>query len=302
MDIKTLRYFLAVAREENMSRAAAFLHVSQPTLSKQIKVLEDELGKMLFVRHSRSISLTEEGILLRNRAQDLVGMADKIEKEFLLLDDITGGDLYLGLAESTQIKYLAQAIKACKAKYPDLRYHITSGDTEQIEEKLRNGLLDFLVLAECPDSHSYEYLEFPQADTWGLVMPENDPLARKNAITVDDLKGLPLFCSEQAWTGDVERWAGSSFPFLRLEGTFRLSYNGSVFVREGLGYLLTFDRLVDTSKESGLVFRPLAPQLESKLCIAWKRYQSFTPIAERFLAQLRETFSSSSRDSTISVS
>ncbi|MCI6674488.1 MAG: LysR family transcriptional regulator [Spirochaetaceae bacterium] len=302
MEIKTLRYFLAVAREENMSRAAAFLHVSQPTLSKQIKILEDELGKLLFVRHSRSISLTEEGILLRNRAQDLVGMADKIEKEFSLLDDIAGGDLYLGLAESAQIKHLARAIKACKAKYPGLHYHITSGDTEQIEEKLQKGLLDFLVLAECPDSHSYEYLDFPQADTWGLVMPENDPLARKDAITVDDLAGLPLFCSEQAWTGDVRRWAGSGFPSLQLEGTFRLSYNGSVFVKEGLGYLLTFDRLVDTAKGSGLAFRPLAPRLESRLSIAWKRYQSFTPIAERFLAQLRETFSSPSKDSPISVS
>ncbi len=302
MEIKALRYFLAVAREENISRAAAFLHVSQPTLSKQIRAMEDELGKMLFVRHSRSISLTEEGILLRNRAQDLVGMADKIEQEFLLLDDVTGGDLYLGLAESAQIKYLARAIKACKAKYPDLHYHITSGDTEQIEEKLRKGLLDFLVLAECPDSHSYEYLEFPQADTWGLVMPENDPLARNHAITVDDLKGRPLLCSEQAWNGDVGRWAGSDFPSLRLEGTFRLSYNGSVFVKEGLGYLLTFDRLVDTSQGSGLAFRPLAPRLESKLVIAWKRYQAFTPIAKRFLGQLRETFPSSSKDPAISVS
>ena len=147
MEIRTLRYFLAVAREENMSKAAEILHVTQPTLSKRMKSLEDELGKKLFTRHSFSIELTDEGVLLRNRAEDLIAMADKIEKEFVSLDDITGGELYLGLAESWQIKYLARTIKEFKTKYPNLRYHITSGDTEQIADKLDKGILDFLVLA-----------------------------------------------------------------------------------------------------------------------------------------------------------
>ena len=134
MEIRTLRYFLTVAREENMTRAAEILHVTQPTLSKALKALEDELGKKLFVRHSFSISLTEEGLLLRDRAEDLLTMADKIEKEFLSLDDIKGGELFLGLAESYQIRYLAREIRALKNKYPDLKYHITSGDTEQVTE------------------------------------------------------------------------------------------------------------------------------------------------------------------------
>ena len=155
MEIRTLRYFLAVAREENMSRAAETLHVTQPTLSKQLKALEDELGKKLFTRHSFSIELTDEGILLRDRAEDLIAMADKIEQEFISLDDITGGDLYLGLAESYQIKYLARSIKDFKEKYPNLHYHITSGDTEQIADKLDKGLLDFLVLAEDPDPRKH---------------------------------------------------------------------------------------------------------------------------------------------------
>ena len=164
MEIRTLRYFLAVAREENMTRAAELLHVTQPTLSKQLKSLENELGKKLFTRHSFSIRLTDEGILLRNRAEDLVSMADKIEQEFISLDDITGGDLYLGLAESYQIKYLARVIKVFKSRYPNLHYHITSGDTEQIADKLDKGLLDFLVLAEYPDNRKYEYIEFPESD------------------------------------------------------------------------------------------------------------------------------------------
>ena len=290
MEIRTLRYFLAVAREENMSRAAETLHVTQPTLSKQLKSLEDELGKKLFTRHSFSIKLTDEGILLRNRAEDLVAMADKIEQEFVSLDDITGGELYLGLAESYQIKYLARAIKEFKENYPTLRYHITSGDTEQIADKLDKGLLDFLVLAELPDSRKYEYLAFPESDVWGLIIPIDDPLAKKKKISVSDLKGLPLFCSDQAWENELRTWAGNDYSQLKLEGSFRLSYNGSIFAKEGLGYLLTFEHLIDTSDNSGLVFRPLTPKLETNLYIAWNRYQTFTPIAERFLQHLRTTF------------
>ena len=291
MEIRTLRYFLAVAREENMSRAAETLHVTQPTLSKALKSLEDELGKKLFTRHSFSIKLTEEGVLLRNRAEDLVSMADKIEQEFVSLDDISGGDLYLGLAESYQLRLLARSIKAFKNNYPNLHYHITSGDTEQLSEKLDKGLLDFLVLVELPDERKYEYIEFPQTDTWGLVMPASDPLAKKKTIRMDDLVGMPLFCSDQAWNGDIKRWAGKRFPELKLEGSFRLSYNGSIFTMEGLGYLLTYEHLINTSENSGLVFRPLSPKLENKIYIAWNRYQAFTPIAERFLTHLKDTFS-----------
>jgi len=290
MEIRTLRYFLAVAREENMSRAAEKLHVTQPTLSKQLKSLEDELGKKLFTRHSFSIKLTDEGLLLKNRAEALVTMADKIEQEFVSLDDISGGDLYLGLAESYQIRHLARCIKDFKVNYPNLHYHITSGDTEQLSEKLDKGLLDFLVLVELPDSRKFEYIEFPQNDTWGLVFPASDSLAKKKTIRLDDLKGLPLFCSDQAWNGEIKEWAGNSFSRLQLEGSFRLSYNGSIFAKEGLGYLLTYNHLVDTSEGSGLVFRPLSPKLENKLYIAWNRYQVFTPIAERFLDYLKANF------------
>lgn len=290
MEIRTLRYFLAVAREENMTRAAELLHVTQPTLSKALKSLEDELGKKLFTRHSFSIRLTEEGVLLRDRAEDLVSMADRIEKEFLSLDDITGGDLYLGLAESYQICFLARAIHALKKLYPDLRYHITSGDTEQVAEKLDKGLLDFAVLAEIPDASKYESLIFPEADIWGLAFPEDDPLAKKKVICADDLIGLPLFCSGQGWEKDIPLWAKDKMSLLHLEGSFRLSYNASVFAKEHLGYLLTFDRLVDTSPGSGLTFRPLSPTLETKLYLVWKKYQTFSPIAERFLKQIRTSF------------
>ena len=290
MELRTMRYFLAVAREENMTRAAELLHVTQPTLSKQLKALEDELGKKLFTRHSFSIQLTEEGILLRKRAEDLVKMADKITAEFLTLDNILGGDVYFGLAESYQIRYLAAAIKKFKDAYPDLHYHITSGDTEQVTEKLDKGVIDFAVLAQEPNTAKYHYLTFPAADLWGVVMPEDCKLAEKTAVNIDDLIGLPLFCSEQGWNHDISKWCGNRMDKLHLEGSFRLSYNGSLFVRERLGYLLTFEHLIDTSPGSGLVFRPLTPKLETKIYLIWKKYQVFTPIAERLLEKIKADY------------
>ena len=292
MDIRSLRYFLAVAREENMTRAAELLHVTQPTLSKTLKALEAELGKKLFTRRSFSIRLTDEGMLLRDRAEDLVAMADKIEHEFISLDEITGGDLYFGLAESYQIRHLAREIHRFKAAYPGLNYHITSGDTEQVTEKLDKGLLDFAVIcSELPDSRKYDYITFPEKDIWGAVMPASHPLALKKAISVDDLKGEPLFCSEQSWQREISEWAADRVNELSLEGSFRLSYNGSMFALEGLGILLTFEHLVDCSENSGLVFRPLYPVKESSFYLIWNKYQTFTPIAERFLSQITQSFS-----------
>ena len=291
MEIKSLRYYLAVAREENMTRAAELLHVTQPTLSKALKALEEELGKKLFTRRSFSISLTEEGVLLRDRAEDLVAMADKIEKEFLSLDDAAGGELYFGLAESFQIRYLARALRKLKTRYPRLRYHITSGDTEQVTEKLDRGLLDFAVICSRPDTDKYRFLEFPEADRFGLIVPTGHPLAGLESVSARELAGLPLFCSEQSWENDIRPWAGDCFDRFRLEGSFRLSYNGSMFAREGLGCLLTLEHLVDVSPESGLCFLPLSPALELRFFLIWSRYQTFTPMAERFLAQSAEAFS-----------
>ena len=287
MEIRTLRYFLAVAREENMTRAAELLHVTQPTLSKALRSLEDELGKKLFLRHSFRIELTEEGALLRDRAEDLVSMADKIEKEFLTLDDLTGGELYFGLAESYQIRRLARGLRALKDLCPGLHYHITSGDSEQVTEKLDRGLLDFAVICETPDARKYDSLAFPEGDRFGLILPEDAPLAQKDCIRAADLAGLPLFASEQSWVKDIAPWARDRFRDLRLEGSFRLAYNGSLFTMERLGYLLTLEHLVNTAPGTGLVFRPLEPELKLSFYLIWNKYQTFTPVAERFLEIMR---------------
>lgn len=288
MEIRVLRYFLEIAREENMTRAAESLHISQPSLSKEMKKLEDELGKKLFRRGSTCMKLTDEGMLLRKRAEDILEITDKTIAEFHSLDEINGGDIYIGCAESWQIRYLAQAIKNFKVKYPLLRYHLSSGNTEQVAEKLDKGLMDFAIIAEPPDLSKYNYIELPNADKWGVVMKKDSPLAEKNTIKVEDLIGLPLLCSAQAMKVDIPRWCGEKADELNFSGTLNLFYNGSVFVKEGLGYMLTFDKLADTGADSEICFRPLEPLLETKIFIIWKKYQVFTPVAELFMQELRK--------------
>ncbi len=288
MEIRVLRYFLEIAREENMTRAAEILHVSQPTLSKQMKELETELGKKLFRRGSSSMKLTDEGMLLRKRAEDIIDMVDKTTNEFKTLDDITGGEVRIGCAESYQIKYIAKEIKKFKQKYPLFQYHILSGNTEQVTERLNKGLLDFAVIVEPPDLSKYHYIEIPEADIWGVLMRKDNPLSEKKVIHIKDLYNVPLICSAQSLLTDIPRWCGEDIDMLNICGSVNLFYNGSVFVKEGVCCMLTFDKLADTSSESELCFRPLEPVLKTKMYVIWKKYQIFTPITKLLLEQIKE--------------
>lgn len=286
LEIRTLRYFLEIAREENMTKAAERLHVSQPSLSRQMKELEAELGKKLFYRSSYSIHLTDEGMLLRKRAEDLLDMADKIEAEFKSLNEMTGGEVFIGCAESHLVKYLAQAVKNIYRTHPLIRYHITSGDTIQVAEKLDNGLFDLAFIVEPPDLSRYNYLKVPGSDIWGVFLRHDHPLAIQSHISIDDLIPYPIFTSEQSFSADIPRWCGEKIDKLNLLASFNLPNNAAVFAREGVGLVLSFEKLVDTSPESGLVFRPLNPQLETHMYIIWKKYQVFTPAAELLLNEL----------------
>ncbi len=288
MEMRVLRYFLEIARAGNMTRAAETLHVSQSALSKQVKELEQELGKKLFRRGATVLTLTEEGMLLRKRAEDILDIVDKTLDEFRTMDDISGGDVHIGCAESHQIKYLARIIKMFREEYPLFRYHLTSGNTEQVIERLDQGIIDFAVIAEPPNLSRYNYLELPGVNTWGLVIKKSDPLSKNKQIRFDDLLGLPLICSEQGMKFDIARWCGEKIDMLNLSGTVNLAYNGSVFVKEGLGYMLTFDGLVDTGADSELRFRALAPLLETKMYLVWKKYQLFSPIAGLFLEKMKK--------------
>lgn len=286
MEIRVLKYFLEIAREENMTRAAKRLHVSQPSLSRQMKELEAELGKKLFIRSSYSLRLTEEGMLLRKRAEELLSMADKITNEFRTMDDIAGGDIQIGCAESYLIQHLASAVRELNRRYPGIRYHITSGDTAIVAERLDRGLFDLAFIVEPPDLSKYNYLEVPESDTWGVLMRKDCPLAQKPEIALEDLIPYPIFCSEQSVKADLPRWCGEETDRLQIMATFNLSNNAAVFVREGLGVALTFDRLIETSPGSSLCFRPLAPVLRTKLYVIWKKYQIFTPAARLLLDEI----------------
>lgn len=288
MELRVLRYFLTVAREGSVTRAAAALHVSQPTLSKQLKDLEAELGRKLFVRSNYSVRLTEEGMLLRQRAEDIVDMADKTEAEFRALDEVVGGDVRIGCAESDAIKHVVRCMRALQEKHPRIRFHLYSGNTEEVTGRLDRGLLDFAVIVQDADLSRYNCLTVPASDTWGVVMRKDSPLAHRASLGVDDLLGLPLICSRQGLTEDYPKWFGEKVDQLNVVATFDLVYNASVMVREKMGYALSFDKLVDTGPDSELCFRPLAPALETSMHVIWKKYQAFTPVAELLLKEMRD--------------
>lgn len=288
MELRVLRYFLEAAREGNITRAAERLHVSQPTLSKQLKDLEGELGKKLFVRSNYSIRLTNEGMLLRKRAEDILDMVDKTTDEFMALGEISGGDIRIGCAESDGIKYLARCAKSLQRQYPHIRLHLYSGNTEDVSDRLDKGLLDFAVIAQEADLSKYNFLDIAYSDRWGVVMRKDSPLAQKETVRIEDLLDLPLICSRQGVTEDFPKWFEEKVDRLNIVATFNLAYNAGILVREGLGYALSFDKLIHTGSDSALCFRPLTPALETKLYIVWKKYQVFTKVAEVFLNQLQQ--------------
>lgn len=290
MEIRVLRYFLAIAREENVTRAAKYLHVTQPTLSKQIKQLEEEIGKKLFIRSNYSIKLTDEGLLLRKRAEDILSMVDKTMEEFQALDDITGGDIYIGAAESESFSYFATVAKDLQLQYPNVKFHLYSGNTEVIAERLDRGLLDFAIIVQEVDLSKYNYIKIPTSDTWGVIMRKDSPLAKKEYITIEDLIDLPLIVSRQGITEDYPKLFKEKLDQLHIVATFDLIYNASIMVKEGFGYALSFDKIVDTSENSELCFRVLKPELKTNMYIIWKKYQVFTPIAEKLLSKMQQHF------------
>lgn len=295
MEIRVLRYFLTVAREGSITRAANFLHLTQPTLSRQLQDLEKELGQKLFVRGSHNISLTPEGMILRKRAEEIVDMVDKTESVFRSISDTVSGDIYIGGGETESMKYIAEVIKDMKEEYPAIKYHLYSGNAEDVTERLDKGLLDFGILIQPTDLSKYEYITLPSKDVWGVLMKKNSALALKKEIKLDDLYDLPLICSRQvvrrtSVKNDFLEWFGGNFEKMNVAATYNLVYNARIMVEEGIGYALTLDKLVNTMHTSNIAFRPLSPKLESGLDIVWKKYQIFSPAANLFLSKLRERF------------
>ena len=290
MEIRVLRYFLAVAQEGSVTRAARALHLTQPTLSRQIRELEEELGQTLFSRGGRELSLTREGLLLRQRAEEIVGLAEITEKEFRSLGEKTvSGDLSLGCGESKALSFVTDALKVLQDEHPLIIPHFFSGNGEIVMDRLDKGLLDFAVLMGAENTERYSSLPLPNHDTWGLLMDKDDPMAQKKAITAEDLLDIPLILSSQSLSRDeLSGWLGFPMSRLHIAATYTLLFNGSFMVRSGLGYALCFDHIAPSGKDSPFAFRPLSPLLTSPLSLVWKKHQILSAPAEAFLAKIRE--------------
>jgi DNA-binding transcriptional LysR family regulator len=293
MEIRVLKYFLATAREGSITGAANSLHLTQPTLTRQLQDLEKELKQKLFIRGKHNITLTPEGMILRKRAQEIVDMVEKTEAEFKSINDTVSGDIYIGGGETDSMKYIAEIIKEIQTDYPNIKFHIQSGNAEDVTEKLDKGLLDFGILIQPVDLSKYEHLALPEKDIWGVIMRKDSPLAKKKYVKLEDLRNLPLLNSRQAIRktsskNEFIEWFQGEFKNLNTVATFNLVYNAAVMVKKGVGYAITLDKLVNTSKDSELCFRPLSPKLESSLDIVWKKYQIFSPAAKIFLEKLQE--------------
>jgi len=286
LEIRVLRYFLAVAQEGSVTRAARALHLTHPTLSRQIRELEEELGQTLFSRGGRELSLTREGLLLRQRAEEIVGLAEITEKEFRSLGEKTvSGDLSIGCGESKALSFVTDALKVLQDEHPLIIPHFFSGNGEIVMDRLDKGLLDFAVLMGAKNTERYYSFPLLNHDTWGLLMDKDDPMAQKKAITAEDLLGIPLILSSQSLSRDeLSGWLGFPMSRLHIAATYTLLFNGSLMVRSGLGYALCFDHIAPSGKDSPFAFRPLT----SPLSLVWKKHQILSAPAEAFLAKIRE--------------
>lgn len=293
MEIRVLKYFLTVSEIGNITKAANSMHLTQPTLSRQLQELEKELGQKLFIRGNHSVSLTPEGIILRKRAQEIIDLVDKTETEFTSFKDEVMGDIFIGSGETKSIKLITDIMKTLKKDYPKIKFHIVSGDSGDLVERLDKGLLDFCVLIQPFNLEKYDYIDLGEKDTWGLLLRKDDPLADKKSIKIEDLMELPLIISRQAIRKTDENnvflnWFGNNFENLIIAGTYNLIYNAAIMTEDRIGYAMGLDKLINTTANTSLCFRPLTPKLEVGISVVWKKNQVFSRPAKLFLEQLRK--------------
>lgn len=291
MELRVLEYFLAVTREQSISGAAEYLHLTQPTLSRQLRELEEELGCQLLIRGKRGqkIRLTEEGRLLRQRAQEIVDLVSKTESEVRQTDQGIEGDILIGAGETDSIRLIARLGERIRREHPGVRLHIVSGDTQDLSDRLDKGLFDFGLLFGAVDPGKFVRLPLPLQDRWGVLMRPEAPLAARESIRPEDLWDKPLILSRQMEVQEgFLRWIRRPVSELSVAATYNLAYNASLMAQEGMGYVLTLDKLIYTGEGSPLCFRPLEPELHMEIALVWKRYTVFSRAAEYFLQQLRE--------------
>lgn len=287
MELRVLRYFLAVAREENITKAAALLHVTQPTLSRQIQQLEEELGVKLFRRSQYRVILTDDGMLLRRRAQEIVELADKAQRELRHTEAALTGEIAIGCGESVGMTFLSQHIREFRRLHPQVQFRIYSANADDIKEHIEKGLLDMGLLTEPVDIGRYAFLRTPQKDRWGVLLPKNHPLAQQSSITPKDLLGIPLLITgRETVRNELAGWLGDSYDKIEIAATYNLILNAANMVENGVGAALCFDlgHISDS-----LTFVPLSPSLETGTVLAWKKDQTDSPATEQFLQFIKHT-------------
>ena len=283
MEFRVLQYFLAVTREGNISAAAQSLNLSQPSLSRQLKDLEEELGAKLFIRGNRRIELTEEGLILRKRAGEIMQLVELTESEISEVKNNISGTLSIGAGESLSMHRITEVFRRLKENYPDIRLNVVSGDTEDLQDRLDRGLLDFALIFTDFDRNTYHHLTLEEKEIFGVIMRRDDALAEKEYITVKDLYDKPLIVSR---ANGLDIFSGSQARKLQVAATYNLLYNASLMVEDGIGIAISFDGLVDTSESSSLCFRPLYPEISVSPSLIWKRHQKLSIISQLFIKQL----------------
>ena len=293
MDIRVLRYFLVVAREESFSRAADALYLSQPTLSRQIREMEEELGVQLLTRTNRNVRLTQEGMRLRRRAQEIVDLMDKTKDEFAHREDEITGDIFIGCGETQAMRQIARVVIPLQREHPGIRFHLYSANADEVTEKLDRGLLDFGLMIEPFNMRQYESFPLPNEDTFGFLLRRDHPLARKAELTIADVEREPLLVPSQGSAVSLNLPAdifGLEPARARIVCQYNLLFNAAIMVEEGMGIALCLDKLADTSERSGLAFRPLSPRRQYRFRFVWKKYQMLSPASELFLRAMKAAF------------
>lgn len=291
MELRVLKYFLAVAREANITRAAEILNITQPTLSRQLIQLEDELDAQLFIRGKNKITLTDKGMLLRRRAEEIIDLADKTEREFLHNDELIAGEIFIGSGETNAMHSLAKLMKDFHDLYPNIQYNIYSGNADDIKERIDKGLIDIGLLTEPVDISKYDFIRLKEKETWGVLMRKDDILASKDYVTSMDLIDKPLISSRRSSVqNEIFNWFGNEYDKLNIVSTFNLILNAAIMVEEGLGYAFSFENLININEESNLCFKPLLPKVETGTVMVWKKHQFFSAATSKFIDEIRRVY------------
>lgn len=288
MELRVLRYFLTVVREESINRAAEVLHITQPTLSRQLSRLEEETGVKLFHRGARKITLTNEGILLRRRAEEILSLADRTKKELAEQEELVEGRIVIGCGELAAVQVLSEAIEAFHNKYPLVSYDIFTATADLVKEQMEKGLVDIGVLLEPVDMEKFDFIRLAEKEQWVVLMRPDDPLAKKEAVSAKDLKNMPLILPRRTNVqNELSNWLGDSFQSAKVLFTSNLSTNGAIMVQRGLAYSIAIEGAVPFWDREKITYRPLYPELTANSVLAWKKQQPFTLAADRLIEHLK---------------